>query len=616
MRRKLLALLFLCATTCVAQVWYRFGDNPRWGSPDFDDNAWSIAADGRIPPGHASDGILWVRARIRVPADYTEPGAVMWPQCGPVSGPAELFLNGVRVSAIGRMPPHDDAPAVAVNCVSAVPAGLLSPGRVVTVSIRTARMTGRATSPMIGFRFGSAEALRQRAAAIWAQRRLASMGDAAIALLVLLLGVGVWVFWRAVAPQRILFWSAAWLFVAGWGTLEVILTQDGWIPWWQKTFDLYGPPLWGVSMVIMAELLWAANGLSRSRILWLIEILLAGPTLAIVVALETGSPAWMSITLFLVPVVALISLGLALWSLRRPGDARIAGIGILAFSAWGVFQTLTRAAQSIRLGPFDFDMTSLSMEAASFGVAAMLLRRAWTESHKAARLNAEIAAAREIQSSLMPAQCPQVPGFSVEAVYVPASEVGGDFYQVLPCDGGTSLIAVGDVSGKGLKAAMVASLVTGVIQSSLRHSSDPAVILRDLNAVLTDQLNGGFVTCCCVRLEPDGAYSVANAGHVPPYVGGVPLGSEAGLPLGVARHAHWDTTSGFLRTGEKIVLISDGVVEARRPGGELYGFERVDSDMSRFESATDLAGRARQFGQEDDITVVSVQLDPRVVHAR
>ncbi len=270
--------------------------------------------------------------------------------------------------------------------------------------------------------------------------------------------------------------------------------------------------------------------------------------------------------------------------------------------------------QLFRMGPFIILTSTIALAFITLPVCALLVREMFRNWKRRERLQSEIAAAREVQSALMPAAAPRVPGFEIQAAYLPADEVGGDFYQVLPSRANASWILVGDVSGKGLKAAMVVSIVAGAAEAIANQVDCPSAFLAHVNAVLAGRLNGGFVTCCCVRLEPGGAYTVANAGHVPPYIGGVPLSSEAGLPLGVACDANWDTASGFLRTGERLVLVSDGVVEARNAAGELYGFERT-RELTTSSSATEIADTARAFGQEDDITVITIERVAEVAHA-
>jgi serine phosphatase RsbU (regulator of sigma subunit) len=198
------------------------------------------------------------------------------------------------------------------------------------------------------------------------------------------------------------------------------------------------------------------------------------------------------------------------------------------------------------------------------------------------------------------------PGFHIETAYHPASEVGGDFFFVSPGSEGSLIAVVGDVSGKGMLAAMRVSMILGVLRRE--DSRQPASILRSLNEVLLTQGEMGFTTACCVRLDRDGRYRIANAGHISPYVAGGPatfeLETPGALPLGMAGDQHYETVDGTLAPGERLVLMSDGVVEARSATGELYGFDRMVELCAR--PAQEIADRARRFGQEDDITVLTI----------
>ena len=127
-------------------------------------------------------------------------------------------------------------------------------------------------------------------------------------------------------------------------------------------------------------------------------------------------------------------------------------------------------------------------------------------------------------------QPPAFPGYEVSAVYEPAQEVGGDFYQAVQTKGGT-LVVVGDVSGKGLKAAMVVSLLVGALRA--RAGLMPAALLAELNQALAGGMGGGFVTCVAARFAADGSGWIANAGHLMPYCDGRELEVASGLPLGL-----------------------------------------------------------------------------------
>jgi serine phosphatase RsbU (regulator of sigma subunit) len=114
----------------------------------------------------------------------------------------------------------------------------------------------------------------------------------------------------------------------------------------------------------------------------------------------------------------------------------------------------------------------------------------------------------------------------------------------------------------------------------------------------------GFTTACCVRLEAGGAFTIANAGHISPYVSGTEVETVPGLPLGLVAGNEYDETPGQLMANGRMVLMSDGIVEARNKTGELYGFDRLAGLTLR--PASEIASTAQAFGQDDDITVVTL----------
>jgi serine phosphatase RsbU (regulator of sigma subunit) len=204
---------------------------------------------------------------------------------------------------------------------------------------------------------------------------------------------------------------------------------------------------------------------------------------------------------------------------------------------------------------------------------------------------------------------PLVPGFRIESAYQPAAQVGGDFYAIRPLDTGGVQIVVGDVSGKGLRAAMTVSAIMGSLR--MMAACGPAEILRRLNESLVGSLRSGFVTCLVACIEPNGTITVANAGHLAPYRNGDEHKCDFGLPLGITSDATWGESTLTLAPGDALTFLSDGVLEARNSQGELFGFDRTTAISTR--SAEEIAQAAQRFGQEDDITVLTVSFVPAEV---
>jgi serine phosphatase RsbU (regulator of sigma subunit) len=252
--------------------------------------------------------------------------------------------------------------------------------------------------------------------------------------------------------------------------------------------------------------------------------------------------------------------------------------------------------------PFPVDLLDVVRYIFVFALLIFLVRRFSLARQEETRLSTEMGAARSVQSLLVPVTPPATPGFVVESVYIPASEVGGDFFQVLPGDDGSLLIVVGDVSGKGLKAAMTVSVIVGALRGCTQRA--PAAVLAHLNRVLFGQI-GGFVTCCATLIAADSAMTIANAGHLSPYLNGEEMRVQSGLPLGITGEATCEETICQLSPGDRLTYVSDGVVEARSKSGELFGFERTAAAAAGG-STESIAEAAQRFGQDDDITVISI----------
>ena len=226
----------------------------------------------------------------------------------------------------------------------------------------------------------------------------------------------------------------------------------------------------------------------------------------------------------------------------------------------------------------------------------MILYRFVRVSQEEQRSAAEIAAARSVQALLIPTQLPSNRNFMLESAYLPVHGVGGDFFQVLPQKDDSLLIVVGDVSGKGLQAAMNSSTLVGALRG-MSFSHDPATILEHLNRVLLGAVSSPgavpdldcapcFATCLCARIYPDGTTVIANAGHLSPYRDGREVELTPSLPLGVIADAQYEQTTFQLNRGDRLVFLSDGVVEATNLEGELFGFERTQQGEPRMPHVT------------------------------
>ncbi len=223
-----------------------------------------------------------------------------------------------------------------------------------------------------------------------------------------------------------------------------------------------------------------------------------------------------------------------------------------------------------------------------------------------AEMRGELSAARQVQHLLIPDKMLVAPGVTVSSAFLPAHEVGGDFYLCRALANGSQRVLLGDVSGKGVAAALTSALLLGAADrcDDLR----PAAVLKELNAALRNSGIEGFTTCLCADLASSGLLVIANAGQLPPYRNGQEIEIPVSLPLGIDAAAEYTEASLQLEPGDRLTFLSDGVVEARNAVGELFGFERTRQMSSR--AAQQIADAAVQFGQQDDITVLTLSLAP------
>jgi phosphoserine phosphatase RsbU/P len=244
----------------------------------------------------------------------------------------------------------------------------------------------------------------------------------------------------------------------------------------------------------------------------------------------------------------------------------------------------------------------------------------------------ELAIAREIQTGLLPASIEtQVKGtgLDVQAILEPARQVGGDLYEVLRLDDGRVLVAVGDVSGKGIPAALFMAVAMTLLRTLARQGKPLEVILRELNdELLAQNPRGMFVTLQCLLFDPArGCVTCASAGHhgaarIVPGESPRLVFESGGRVLGIIPADTITSETLDLQNGETLVLFTDGVSEAMDTNDELFGEERL---LAHLDTATGRSARETSVGileavrqhaagahQSDDITIVTVRWDGRV----
>lgn len=267
-------------------------------------------------------------------------------------------------------------------------------------------------------------------------------------------------------------------------------------------------------------------------------------------------------------------------------------------SSW--LGTPMQSPLTFQAGPIPIHFSDVADLVGIFVIVLILFVRFMRIHRERERASSELAAARSVQELIIPRESPRTPGFHVDTVYNPAAEVGGDFFHIEPTPDGGLLIVIGDVAGHGLQAAMNVSMLMGALRRT--PLTEPAKILAGLNQVLVG--SSSFTTCEAAYFSRDGEVVIASAGHPPPYLNSQEIELPGGLPLGVVPDIEYEEIRLYLHPGDRLLMMSDGVAEARKPNGELFGFDRVRNLSGQ--TAFFIADAAKEFGQEDDITVLTV----------
>jgi hypothetical protein len=373
-----------------------------------------------------------------------------------------------------------------------------------------------------------------------------------------------------------------------------------WVMVWRAWFRLRRPAWLPVAVAALTLLYMAGNLLGEDLIYGLVSAPVA------------DASHWLSVVVRLC-FVALLVLVVVLGIHRQGREAWVALPAVLLLGVSRFQNELTYLNIPNTWFPFQIQV-SLGQIADLLLVAALfvlLLRRMFFSLRSQRERALDIKQAAEVQQVMLPDAHARYPGFAVESEYRPAQEVGGDFFQILPLPAGSDrqagslLVVAGDVTGKGLQAGMLVALLVGAIRSTAEIYPDPLAILDALNRRLLGR-KSAQATCLALLLSADGHATLANAGHIPPYLNGAPLPMQGALPLGIVIGAEFSVMHFALAPGDTLVMISDGVLEATDTHGQLFGFERTQQLIESRLSLHDLADAAQRFGQEDDISLISL----------
>jgi hypothetical protein len=585
------------------------GDNMAWASQGFDDSGWKTVDLEEM--GVAQPGWHWFRKHVNVSPDYPKVKLLLE---GGV-GTYELYVNGQR------MPGAEILLPLAVNRPVERVFTLANDDGDFEIALRTYVTTGYSAygfPQFLSVTMGRPTVIEYEREALESQRLYSVAPSVAINLLLVLAALGALALFASQRTQREYLFLAIFLFVSGLSNGLWHMQQAGVVP--ISANFLFADPL--VYLIVISQIEFTLSfARRRVGIGWRIyEILLLLPILLV----PLNWLGYFSQYNYLLVQVAvtfpsafLLPAFLAYWYRRGNREAGLLILPSLVPTAMGVLYDLGSISsyvgwnglevliEPIQIGAIPVQISDVGSVVFLVAIGIVMFFRFTRVSREQARSAAELEAAREIQRRLVPAILPSVEGFRIESAYLPAQEVGGDFYQVLQQKDGTHLIVVGDVSGKGLKAAMTGTLAIGALRSLAGEGLGPAELLTRLNRQLAQEPDGGFITCVCLRVSRSGSVVIANAGHPAPYRGGAEVDLDGDLPLGIASEVDYVEVRFNLEAGQTLTLLSDGVVEARNVNGELFGFERTRAISG--ERAEKIASTAQQFGQEDDITVLTLE---------
>lgn len=612
---------------------FHTGDEAAWANPDFDDSHWEQVDIGKPwgDQGHwAYTGHAWYRRHIEIKDQANGPVDVAL--YVPIASCAyEVYWNGHMV---GRTPPMpgqsaESQPAAAVFSFEASGSGVLA--------FRAYSAPNDTTTPGDGPgiasvpHLGNGEAITNLAAkerSSVVRSRLLTVVQILIYGQLFLLGAAVWLRNR---KQKLLFWMSVFLLFAGvWTFQDPIL-----FPWTQTNIlssYMTGGTNHSFEDIALWYLLLYLLDLDRypalvrwTRILaWvtfpaaaLDSLVFYMPSIGAHKALFQIFDAVCTVGFSVGEVFPLVLIALAFRKRMDMARRLVAVTAFLSnmyfvvahtaqqgerFTRWTLYNTMTQPLFSV--GGVDVPMQAILSLVLACAIVYAVYRYMVEQGKRQTELELEYRNARAVQQVLIPDEIPSVPSFSVQSVYKPYGEVGGDFFQILAAKDGGMLAVIGDVSGKGMPAAMTVSLLVGTVRTLAHYTQSPGEILRAMNQRMVGRSHGGFTTCLVLRADLDGALTIVNAGHIAPYLAGRELPLESGLPLGLSEEAAYVECAFRLAPGEQLTLLTDGVVEAREKTGALFGFERTAALSTQ--PAEAIATAAQLFGQDDDITVLSV----------
>lgn len=612
------------------------GDDPDgtkgWASPTFDDSSWPlINSDAPWNSQGYPDmsGFAWYRFSILVPA--THPALAI--DLTPILSSWRIFVDGKLAGSVGSMPakvfPTANWQYTMLPVAPAETSAPNAPSRRIQIAIRVwqspvwASYLGGGTE-FGGSLLGESSRIADEQTHHEEHRRLIFADRFAYSIVAFIVGITILGLFLFRPQEREYLWFSLVLIAKAIEATLTVLYQVYAVPA-VPVFDLLDGALIACAQIALLFFIKCVLKLRRNALLtavFVLALISPIPNILYWPGIAPASVGSLLQVLCLLPSAIWMLTVLTIFSVRRDINARLlifpvflieglwlANSFVIAMNQYG-FPIEARVVETpVIEAPFTIHPVILAELLFLFAMLAFIIRRFTIARRREERWEGALEAARQVQNLLLPEAIPQVEGFDIDCVYRPADAVGGDFFQILPQPEGDLLIVVGDVAGKGLPAAMMVSMIVGVIQSETSHSSDPSELASVLNARLLhrsiSETSSGFTTCLCAHLTAQGRLTMANAGHIPPYCNGHELDLPGALPLGMLDGLNYPPTSIQLQPGDRLTFVSDGVIEAQNRYGELLGFTRTQEISSN--SAGRIAEIAGAFGQVDDITVVTIK---------
>ena len=544
-------------TVALDGAWqFHTGDDRFWAMPEYDDSHWEQIDIGRPwgDQGHwAYTGFAWYRRHLSfgtAAAGYgpsPDEVAMFVPHSSSIY---EVYWNGLLVSPPQQMPasPADQFSPNGVFRLGPAQDGVLAI-RVWTVPIDS-QTTGDNAGLIATPRLGNLEAVTEFKNDADASGQNSGFLVLAQILLYLQLGVLGLIAWSRSRNQKLLLWMVAFFFAA----ILAMVANSPLRPLLFGRSILFFSPVHALEDISLWYLLLYLLDLNRNatlmrwtRVLAWISILSASADNILFMLDWSSRHARAFLVLdavftFGFSVVAVFPLVVVFLALRKRLDSArwLVAVAALLSEMYDVVQHTAVQGRlythltvgQIMLAPlFTINGAAVTMPTlfSTFLVCSLVYavyRLTVEQRQRQTALQEEFKSAQELQRVLIPETLPALPGYAITSAYRPAAEVGGDFFQLIPLSGtnsngkpeGAALLVVGDVSGKGLKAAMAVSMIVGALRTLAEITDDPGAILAGMNRRIVGRLTDGFVTCLVLRINAKGECSLANAGHLAPFL--------------------------------------------------------------------------------------------------